>query len=308
MTQRSPLTRQARVKRDMPFIVLAIVATVFVGAFAANSQGQEPRFEVERSGNEAGRDIILIPGLGSAGETWTGTAAHLADAGYDVHTMTLAGFAGVPAGPVVEDFTRANAQALNAYIADQAMENPAVVGHSLGGQVALLMAIESDQIDDVMVVDSVPFLAALFNPQASLQSAQGFAEVMGMQLERLDDAGFEAMQRQGIAIQSRDEATREKVLQWTLDSDRAVFIQALKEVMGRDYRADMAQVQAPVEIVIAHNARIPMSAERLSAMFDAQYQALTQPYEIHVVEESGHFLMLDQAQAFYAILDTWLED
>lgn len=307
MADRKTLTRQARVKRDMPFIVMAIVATIFVGVFAANSHAQAPRFVVERSGNEAGRDIILIPGLGSAGETWTGTAAHLANAGYDVHIVTLAGFAGVPAAPTVEDFTRSSAAALNAYIAEQHMDHPALVGHSLGGQVALLMAMDNDQIGDVMVVDSAPFLAALFNPQATLQSAQGFAEVMGLQLSRMDDAGFEAMQRQGIAIQSRDSAARERIVQWTLDSDRSVFIQALQEVMGRDYRADMARVQAPVEIVIAHNDTMPVSREGLSAMFEAQYEGLAHPYEIHVIEDSAHFLMFDQAEAFYATLDTWLE-
>ena len=55
---------------------------------------QPTAFRVQVAGH--GRPMILIPGLSSSGDTWKSTVAHYQDR-YTTHTVTLAGFSGVPA-------------------------------------------------------------------------------------------------------------------------------------------------------------------------------------------------------------------
>src|SRR5436305_1731639 len=92
-------------------------------------------FQVKVSGHA--KPMILIPGLSSSGETWDTTVAHYRDR-FECHVLTLAGFAGVPRvpAPMLERVREDMAE----YIRKNKMEKPVVVGHSLGGFLALDLA------------------------------------------------------------------------------------------------------------------------------------------------------------------------
>ena len=87
----------------------------------------------------SGPDVLLIPGLASSGATWDDTVKQLTPH-YRCHVFTLAGFAGVPAqpGPLLDDVDAALAN----YIEQKHLKSPIVVGHSLGGFIALKLAID----------------------------------------------------------------------------------------------------------------------------------------------------------------------
>ena len=81
--------------------------------------------------------MILIPGLQCSGAVWNEAVAHYSDE-YQVHVLTIAGFAGEPAIPglrlstVRDDLIR--------YIRENKLDHPVIVGHSLGGFLALWIA------------------------------------------------------------------------------------------------------------------------------------------------------------------------
>jgi pimeloyl-ACP methyl ester carboxylesterase len=86
--------------------------------------------------------VILIPGLASSAHVWDGTVAYIA-ATHRVHVVQLASFAGVAPGsnvngPVLEPVVGA----IHDYIAANHLEGAAVIGHSLGGLMAMKLAIE----------------------------------------------------------------------------------------------------------------------------------------------------------------------
>ena len=83
--------------------------------------------------------MLLIPGLSSSGETWTTTVEHLRDR-YTCHVLTLAGFAGAP--PVPPPLLPTVKAELVRYIVSHQLAKPVIVGHSLGGAVALDVAAE----------------------------------------------------------------------------------------------------------------------------------------------------------------------
>src|SRR5580704_11608041 len=84
-------------------------------------------------------DVVLIPGMASSRAVWDAEVKLLAP-NYRLHLVQVNGFGGVPAGGnatgailpgVVED--------LHVYIEAQPM-HPAVIGHSMGGLLALMLA------------------------------------------------------------------------------------------------------------------------------------------------------------------------
>ena len=125
-----PLLRQAAACASRAFgalstrfaVIVAIVAAVAGSAHAATP------FEVRVTGS--GPDVLLIPGLASSGAVWDDTVNQLR-ATHRCHVFTLAGFAGLPAQPgALLDTVDA---ALAAYIEQQRLQAPVVIGHSLGG-------------------------------------------------------------------------------------------------------------------------------------------------------------------------------
>ena len=170
---------------------IAIVMASVVGAIGSQADGQGPdpvmsgSVQVERLGSPAGRDLVLIPGLATPGEVWTDTVATLRDS-VDAHVVTLAGFGDVPAVPRGEAGVVGSAVAdLAAWLAAEGLDDAVLVGHSMGAQIALQLAAQApDQVGAVVVVDSAPFFARLFNPaitEAQLSSAgpPGHAEESG---------------------------------------------------------------------------------------------------------------------------------
>jgi pimeloyl-ACP methyl ester carboxylesterase len=132
-------------------IALALVLLFAHAAFAAD----HPSFRVQVSGS--GRPMILIPGLASSGETWDTTVARYRTR-FTCHVLTVAGFAGVPPidGPLLPAVRRDLAE----YIRAQKLDRPIIVGHSLGGTIALTLAIEHpDLVGPLVIVDILPFLA-----------------------------------------------------------------------------------------------------------------------------------------------------
>lgn len=92
-------------------------------------------FAVKLSGNPKGQPVILIPGLSSSSAVWDATVQHLAPK-YHCHALTLAGFAGQPRlgdGPFLETVK----DAIVTYIKTNKLNQPILIGHSLGGHMAL---------------------------------------------------------------------------------------------------------------------------------------------------------------------------
>ena len=104
----------------------------------------------------SGPDIILIPGLTGHRDDW-GPAIETLDDRYRLHLVQVNGFGGVAAGanadgpvaaPVAEEIAR--------YIREARLNRPAVVGHSMGGTIGMMLAARHPTlVGRLMVVDAV---------------------------------------------------------------------------------------------------------------------------------------------------------
>ncbi len=116
-------------------------------------------FEVEVEGHTlrywqqgGGSDIVLIHGWASSHRIWESVMGRLAAAGYRTWAPDLPGF-GDSQGPSNGPYTIARfAHLVAAFIQAVGITSPAVVGHSMGGAIALRLALEQPELVDRLVL------------------------------------------------------------------------------------------------------------------------------------------------------------
>ena len=284
--------------------ILSLVAPRM--AFAQSTPAfTSDRLSVEVLG--AGPDVIFIPGYASSREVWRAEAERLS-ATHRVHMVQLAGFAGEPWGhgdgpfvqPVIDDLAR--------YIDEAGLRDPAIIGHSMGGMSALMLAQQYPAlVDKVMSVDSLPFFSALFGPQVTVDTARPFAEQAAAGTLAADDASFRAGQVQGAAGYANDPATRAAMVEWGMASDRQALATAIKEVMLTDLRPALPAMTTPVWAVYAADANGGAPPAMADALWQREYASLPGVTLIRV-DDSRHFIMADQPERFSQIVDRFLAE
>ena len=115
-------------------------------------------FIVKVSGK--GQAILLIPGLMSSAAVFDELVIDLSQ-NYEVHVLSVRGFAGVAPGSTFN--LGSFGKEIAAYIQKAGLAKPHVIGHSMGGLTAFLLASEySNSIGKVVSIDGLPFIGPIF--------------------------------------------------------------------------------------------------------------------------------------------------
>lgn len=289
----------AVISRLLSFLLAALAALLALVA-PANAQ-TDATFAVEVVGS--GADVVLIPGLSSSGPVWDGTVARLSSR-HRLHVVTLAGFghvAPVEAGHR-DGFLDAVLDDLEAYV--RALDTPvAVVGHSLGGWTALRLGLEAPgAVSRVVVVDAVPFLAAMQNPAATEESVAP----MGAQMKRImalaSPEQFRVQQEMALTGMITDPDTAAAYLDIHAASDPGTVAQAMHDMYTTDLRALVPALEVPTLVMAAGAGYGGMD---VGALYDTQYGDAP-AVRVEVVPGTRHFIMLDQPGTFADRLASFL--
>lgn len=296
--------------KQMLSAALAVLAASSIPAFAAPGSGtaaaaaSPAAFRVDVRGS--GAPVILIPGLASSGEVWKETAAHLCGP-RQCHVLTLAGFAGQPALPQGELLPSAEQQ-LADYIAANKLDKPTIIGHSLGGFLAMKLASDHpDKVGRLVIVDSLPALGATRVPTATAEQLQAGAARMRDAMAQQDPAAYAASQQQVVSSMVTASADVERVMAWGRASDRATVIDAMYRIMATDLRGDVAHIKAPTLVLgtwAAYKSFAPKEA--VEATFRAQYAKLP-GVQIELADTARHFIMYDDPNWMYDRIDNFLK-
>lgn len=111
--------------------------------------------------------LVLLHGLAAWGETWSDLVPLIPPDDYTVYIPDLIG-SGLSSKPVRADYSiRGHAQTLISFLADTGIQRACLVGHSLGGAIALLARIEAvrqqreDLIERLVLIAAPGFLQRL---------------------------------------------------------------------------------------------------------------------------------------------------
>lgn len=255
----------------------------------------------------AGPDVILVPGLASSASVWDGTVAALEER-YTFHIVQVAGFAGAPArGNDGNDNILDDLAADLAIYSGQFETPPSLVGHSLGGLVALKAALEPNaKLDRLVIVDVLPFFSVLMDPEATAESIAPVSAMMKAAMLAQSDDVFSLRQAEALSALTKSEADIERALKWSVESNRGVMAQAMSEVLVTDLRTEIQAISVPTTIVYAQDDAIP-NMDGIEAFYRDLYSAL--PNHVLIpVEGALHFIMLDQPNAFVSAMEAGLRD
>ena len=247
-------------------LISALAGIVIVSGFVSNGIAlpvYEPNLtpaataaveiiSVTRSGNADGRTVVLIPGLASGADVWKGTVAELAD--FDLRVVQVSGFAGAAKFDTSDRYTDAIAAAIHKHLTDFPGVDPVVVGHSLGGFVALKAALlDETPIRELVIVDSLPFLAALFMPGSTPEQAAQMAPVLARQMAEMPREAFDQQQKAGLVRLVKSKSFRAVLADWAAASDQATVATAVGELLESDLREDLSGIDAQITVLAAHD-------------------------------------------------------
>jgi pimeloyl-ACP methyl ester carboxylesterase len=272
---------------------------------AAASAPEASRFSVEVRGQ--GPDVILIPGLASPRAVWDDLAPRLAGR-YRLHLVQVAGFAGEPAGANAEGpILRPLVEALHRYIVAKGLQRPAIIGHSLGGLVGLMLAETYPQdVGRLLVVDSFPFISSAFDPSATVAGATPQAAALRDGVMAQSDQAFAAAEQGAVLRFSLRPEARQRVLGWALASDRSAVARATYDDMTTDARPDLGRIAGPVTVLYPYDPSMGAPAPAVEAIYARAYAELPKA-QLQRVDGAYHFLMLDQPDAFAERVEAFLK-
>lgn len=279
-----------------------LLANMLLSTIAMSAHAKvliEEGLQVEVRGE--GRPVLFIPGLNSAASTWDATCEALRKDGVQCHLLQLPGFAGLAALPDQDSqpFLPVMRARVLAYIERANLDRPTVVGHSLGGALALMLAIEApDKIGDLVIVDSLPFFPAATNPAATSEMMQPMADGMRHSMQaQTDEAYFQQAKAAASMGMSRDAARVAEIQQWGQDSARSATTQAMYELFTVDLRTELAKVKSRTLVLGAWAAYQPMGStlESTRGIFESQYATL-QGVQIAMAPTAYHFIMFDDRE------------
>lgn len=275
---------------------------------AASAEAPRAPFASERIGVTvvgSGPDVVLVPGLSSSPDVWRSTIEAMP--GYRYHLVHVSGFAGRPSGangsgevvaPVAEEIGR--------YIRESGLQRPAIVGHSLGGTLAMMVAARHpDLVSKLMVVDMLPFLGAMFVPNATPATVRPIAEQMRAGIAASNGAQRRATQEQIIATMIRTESLRPAAIEHGMSSDLAVSAQAYYDLVVTDLTPELRNVQVPMTVLWVRPPNAPVSEEQFAGFYRMAYAGVPQARIVRV-PNAWHFIMWDEPEAFRQELRTFL--
>lgn len=284
-------------------LVLSLPATASAGPSAPRVV-ENPVLRVEVSG--AGRPMVFIPGLTVGGDVWRDAVAHYSGR-YECHVVTLGGFAGRPRfeGP----FLATARDSLLAYFHAARLEAPVIVGHSLGGVLAMELAIAAPEAaGPLVIVDALPFMGAAGDSAATEESARAQMEPMRQMIRGQSQESYAAFQRQAPWLRgmAAPGASTERVIGWAAASDRIAVADAMYDIGTRDLRARIDAVRSPMLVLGSWYGMKEFSTrEAVEATFRRQY-AKAPRWTLALADTARHFIMLDSPEWTWAKMDAFL--
>jgi pimeloyl-ACP methyl ester carboxylesterase len=251
---------------------------------------------VERFGDRNGRHIIFIPALFCGSWEWNAQINTLSS-NYDVLVVTLPGFDGRPTTQG-DALMERGVQAIHLLVKTQHLMRPIIVGHSLGGTLAVLFA------------ERYP------NDAASIVTVEGGYPVAATQALRNARAAVSARPYEGIAQSALGPALRTNMLQYTITrkadvdtverlaarSDPNAVAAWLQAALSLDLTPHLSSITVPLTVIVPFDRAIdPYQGFKTANDKRAAYVrwvSSARSGKVILVTPSRHFVMFDQPQEF----------
>jgi pimeloyl-ACP methyl ester carboxylesterase len=275
--------------KKFTFTITLIFATLI--AFAQN-----PAIYIEKIGN--GDPILFLPGFTTPGSVWDETIEQL-PGNYVSIKVSYAGFNSLPA--IEMPWYETIKTELIEYIQEENLNKITIIGHSMGGMLAIDLA-ESlpDRIHKLVLVDALPSIRALMMPGVPAEAIQ-YESPYNTQMLAQSDAEIQEMAKMMSQNMTYKADRVEELTKWVMEADRKTYVYGYTDLLKLDLRESLKSIKIPTLIL---GASFP-DKDVVRKNYDEQFANLSEK-EILIAPESKHFIMFDEPAWFYSSLNKFL--
>ncbi len=252
---------------------------------------------VEKRGS--GDPIIFLPGFTCPGSVWKETIKHL-NGSYESHTISYAGFNGLQ--PVDTPWYDVLKKDLTNYIRNENLTKITLIGHSMGGNLAIDLAAEfPDRVTGLILVESIPCMRELMMPGVPAESLQYNSPYNKSILDMSKD-DFKKMAYEMAQMMTNDSSKMDLISNWSVIADRKTYTYGYTDLLKLDLRKTLSNISVPTLIL---GASFP-DKEMIRTNYEKQYANLKNK-EIFIIDDSRHFIMFDQPEQLNSHINKYLK-
>ncbi len=269
------------------------------------------RFEVgatlvERYGSGT-RPLILIPGLAGGAWVWQEAVRRFMPE-HTVYVLTFPGFDGRPAVPGAT--LAAARQSLVDLIETRKLAKPALIGHSMGGTMALAVAAEHpDLVGAVVTVDGLPVFPG--TEEMPAQQRAHMIDGLRARMGHISQAVFADQQQEYMrAIGVVDMGRADELAKLNAKSDPGAVAAYMAEAFALDLRTELPKITAPVLVIAPYLDADAQTQQMTEPAKTAYYRSIMQgtPHVTVVpVAPARHYAMFDAPDQVFAIIGEFLK-
>jgi pimeloyl-ACP methyl ester carboxylesterase len=254
------------------------------------------------SGNQV---LVLIPGLAGGAWVWYDTIAKFSPT-CTVYVITLPGFDGRAATDEKPLFTTF-ARDFWAMLAAHKIERPLVIGHSLGGTLAIAVAEEHpERLSGIVAADGLPVfpMVASATPEQRKAMARQMANTFASQ-SKADELVAQKNYMSTIGTNKPELVEPAAVL--AAKSDPKAIAAWMQEDLTNDLRPNLGKITVPFLEIMPYDPKqgSPYTQEQTLTFYKSLIAGAPQATVV-AVTPAFHFVMLDQPEAFYKAVAQFL--
>lgn len=241
-----------------------------------------------------GQPLLFIHGLGSSTRDWEFQVQEFSKL-YKVITFDLRGHgqSDKPMGPYKMSMFAADTVGL---LKALGIENPHIVGLSLGGGVAFQMAVDASlPIKSLVIVNSTPeLLIRTLKDRLMVWQRIAIVNLLGMRKmgEVLSKRLFIKPEQEGIRQIFAD--------RWA-ENDQRAYLNSMRALVGWSVSARIGSISCPTLIISADQDYSPISAKEA-------YTAQIPGAQLAVIADSRHATPVEHPQEFNQVLQNFLAE
>lgn len=213
----------------------------------------------------------------------------------------MPGFAGVP--PEKNPSFDSWAKQIIEFVQKENIKKPILIGHSMGGGLALYIASNQPNLaKGIVVVDALPCLEALYNPdfQTKKIAPEEFDEFES-QMRKIGEEQFYRQAYISATSLTSDSLRYDNLVKWSLSSDRTTYAHMYYEYSNIDLRPIISYISVPTLVLLEYPFR------KIAPMVEQQFGNLPN-IRLEYANKGLHFIMFDDWEWYIQQIMDFLND
>lgn len=289
-------------KKSIRIIIVLVITLCTTSSYGTSNYQNEGKskdsspIHIETIGE--GKPILYLPGFTSPGSVWKETIENINLKG-ESHLISYAGFNGN--APIEIPWYDSIKKSLIIYLIDKELVEVTIIGHSMGGNLAVDIAAElPNRVSKIVIVDALSCMRELMMPNVPAQSIQ-YENPYNNQLLEMGNEEFKDMATMMATNMTFNKDKIDTLASWIYESDRKTWVYGYTDLLKLDLRETLHKVKCETLIIGASFPNKDVAREN----FEKQYEKLTNKV-IKMASDSKHFIMYDQPEWFYNTLNNFL--